>query len=237
MPVRYIGHYFRTTSRLLIHPGRFFATMPRDGGMMMPLLFAVVTNWLAAAISFFWKVPLFQHLQRGYREGAGLWNDFAGDLSSIDSPGRHAESSIAAEAWVKFKELVLPWFWGASSVLLDPFTTLAGVFTTSILVFVAARVLVDSERPIRFRTLIRIVCFSSAAALWTVVPVVGALVAPIAMIATLTIALAEVYKTSFFRALTIAIFPKIAFVLLVISGVIAISWVAFRTLSALFGVS
>jgi hypothetical protein len=205
--------------------------------MIMPLLFAVVTNWLAAAVSFLWKVPLFQTLQRGYREGAGHWNDFAGDLSSIDSPGRHAQSAISAETWVKFKELVLPWFWGASSVLLDPFTTLLSVFTTSVLAFVAARVLVDSERPIQFRTLLRIVCFSSAAALWTVVPVIGALVAPIAMIATLTIALTEVYKTSFFRALTVAIFPKIAFVLMLISGVMAISWVAFRTLSALFGIS
>jgi hypothetical protein len=211
--------------------------MPRDGGLVMPLLFAVVTNWLAAAISFLWKVPLFESIQRGYREGAGLWNEFAGDLSSIDSPGRHAQSEIPAEAWMKFKELVLPWFWGASSVLLDPFATLAGVFTTSILVFVAARVLVDSERPIRFSTMIRIVCFSSAAALWAVVPIVGALVAPIAMIATLTIALSEIYKTSFFRALTIAIFPKVAFVLLFVSGMVAISWVAFKTLSALFGIS
>jgi len=127
MPFRYLSHYLRTTSRLLFHPSKFFAAMPRDGGVVLPLLFAVATNWLAAAISFFWKVPLFRIVRQGYREGRGLWNDFAGDLSTIDSPGRHVESPIPAEAWMKFKELVLPWLWGASSVLLDPFATLAGI--------------------------------------------------------------------------------------------------------------
>jgi hypothetical protein len=211
--------------------------MPREGGMVLPLLFAIATNWLASAISFFWKVPLFRIVHQGYREGAGFWNDFAGDLSTIDSPGRHVESPVPAEAWMKFKELVLPWFWGASSVLLDPFATVAGIFMTSIMIFVAARVIVDSDQPIRFPTIVRIVCFAAAPVLWTVVPIAGAIIAPIATVGTLAVALSEVYKTSFLRALTVAVFPKIAFVLVFLGGIAAFSWVAFRTLAALFGVS
>lgn len=237
MPLRYLTHYFRTTSRLLFHPGRFFAAMPREGGIVMPLLFAIATNWLAAGVSFWWKVPLFQAIRQGYREGSGFWSDFAGDLSTIDSPGRHVHSPIPAEAWTKLKELIVPWFFGASSVLLSPFATLIEVFTTSLLVFIAARVLVDVNRPIRLTAIVRIICFASAPVLWTMIPVAGALIAPAAAVATLTIALMEVYEAPFFRALTVSIFPRISFFLVLLGGLVAFSWIAFRTLAALFGVS
>jgi len=98
-------------------------------------------------------------------------------------------------------------------------------------------VIVDTENPIRFPTIVRIVCFGSAPVLWTMVPVAGAIIAPIAMVGTLAVALSEVYRTSFARALTVAIFPKIAFILVFLAGIAAFSWVAFRMLAALFGIA
>jgi len=237
MPIRYLVHYFRTTARLLFHPGKFFAAMPPEGRVVFPLVFAIGTHWLASFASYFWKSPMLRLMKGGLQDGLDLWHGVGSGLSDIDSPGRHVENTVSPEAWAKVREVVLPWLWGSSSVLLDPFITLATLFATAMLVFVGARVLIDSQSPIRFSGILRLVCFASTPILWSIVPVIGAVIAPVAIVATTTIALVEVHRTSFVRALSVALFPKVALALTLLAGFVAVGWMAFKTLAAFFGAS
>lgn len=235
LPVRLTGRYLRTVGRILFQPGTFFSSMDRDGGLTLPLLFALVNHWLASALSFIWKAPLSEMLSRFAREGASIWSDFSSELSTIDSPGRFAEEGIPVEVWSGLRERLVPWLWGASSVLLDPILTLPSILGGTLLVFVAARVLMDSEEPIRFSSVLRVVCFASAATLWNVIPVAGALIAPIAVVTTTAIGLATSYGSGFGRALIVALFPKLAFIGALAGGLAVMGWIAFRLFAALVG--
>ncbi len=235
LPLRLTGRYLRTVGRLLFHPSPFFSSMAREGGLTLPLLFALVNHWLASALAFVWKAPLSEMLSRFAKESASLWSDFSSELSTIDSPGRFAEEGFALDAWSGIRELLIPWFWGASSVLLDPILTLPSLIGGALLVYVAARVLIDSEHPIRFSTILRILCFSSAATLWKVIPIAGALIAPIAVVTTTAIGLAASYGSGFGRALIVALFPKLAFIGVLAGGLAVMGWIAFRLFAALLG--
>jgi hypothetical protein len=235
-PFRIVPHYFRTTTRILFHPSRFFAALSPEGSLTLPLLYALITHWLASMLAFLWKAPVQQMARNFLREGKMLWQGFSSDLAAIDSPGRHAEPPIPPEALQRLKELILPWLWGSSSVLLNPFFTLASLVLSAFLIYLAARVLIDSEKPIRYRATLRLICFSSAPVLWSVIPIAGSIIAPLAILTTTTIALMETHRTSLGRALLSALFPKISLVLLMATGLVAAGWLAFRALSALLGV-
>ena len=203
---------------------------------MLPIFFTLSINWLASAISFVWKTPVFQLIRNGLREGKGIISDLAGDLSQIDSPGRHAPG-ISTESMVRAKEFFMSWLWGASSVVLNPFFTLVATLAASLVIYAAARVLIDSDRPIRFRSILRIVCFAGTPILWSIIPIVGALVAPIAVVATTSIALVEVYKIGYKKAVFIAMLPKLMILISALGGLIAFGLIAFRLIAANFGFS
>jgi len=232
-PITLLGRYFRTTGQLLFQPARFFRAMPLEGGILLPTVFAVATHWLASALSFLWKMPLGKFIQKGISE----WTDVAQDISAIDSPGRHVEALPSVDVLTQFKTTVLPWLWGASSVILDPFFTLATLAFASLIMFVGARTLLTPEKPATLQSVTRILCFASAPVLWTIVPVVGWIVAPLMILSTTTIGIREVYRTSNTRAFFVAVFPKLVLVSFSIAGIAVLGWLALRTLAALFGVT
>jgi hypothetical protein len=230
-----LHHYQKSVQRLIFHPTIFFARMPLEGRALPALVFAITVRWIASAVSLLWKQPILSLLRSGWMEGSGILSDFTTNLSPIDHPGRHAESIVTPELWERIHSLVLPWFWGVSSVLLDPFFSLASILFTTALIFVGARILVQSEKPVRFSSTLKIVSFANAAMIWSIIPLIGVLVAPLAVIITTCIAFQEIYQTSWLRSFVIAVFPKIIFFVSALTGLVVLLWLAFKTFTALLG--
>ncbi|MBU6374899.1 MAG: hypothetical protein KGQ59_02780 [Bdellovibrionales bacterium] len=205
-----------------------------DGGVVLPIFFTLSTHWLAAAISFVWKSPIFKILRDGLRENRSLLQDLSGEIVDIDSPGRYA-TIFSPDSVARAKNFIFSWLMGASSVVLNPFYTIVSTVAATVIIYVAARVLIDASQPIRFRSILRIVCFSGTAVLWSVIPIVGAIVAPIAVVATTSIALVQVYKIGYFKAALIATLPKLALAMGAVAGFVAFGVIFFRLIATSIG--
>jgi hypothetical protein len=208
-----VREYLHITRQLLTHPSLFFRNLPSSTGVIGPLTYALLTHWIGTAVQFTWISWAGKQVLPWFKELFGKLfiaaNDIGQDLEQIDSLGRHAQKAI-----LPFQEKWASWAMGVAPVLLDPFThILSLVFMTS-LVWVGARLLVTPGKngapsEVRFESALQILCFASAASVLNIVPLVGSGLETLFGTLLAIIGVREVWKTSTFKAIVIALFPKI----------------------------
>lgn len=213
-PTHLITRYVNDLKLIITKPHTFFRTMPRSGGLSHPLAFALVTHWIGSAISFLWQAMIGGAFESRLRD---LMNQIGGD-EGINSLGRHAH-------WAELQHNVMNWFWGAGSVVADPFITLLSILFTSVLVFVGARILVPSatgtsEREVTFESALRIICYGMSPAIFAVVPLGGAFIAWLLTLYVTVVGAKEVYRITSGRALVVVLFPKLLFLGIIMSFVL-----------------
>ena len=224
------SRFFRVTAELLFRPGRFFERLSLEGGVRLPVLYAVCTHWLAAALAYGWEGALLARLK------AGLSDVFLllGDAHELGHPGR--DSVALQEALgAAFSDHLLPWFWGASSVLLSPFKTLATLAWATGVLFVASRLLISSQ--VTFRGSLRLACFASTSVLWKAIPIIGPAMSQIMLLMTTVVALKKSYNIGSLRASAVALFPQLLLLALGLVLVAGLGWLVVGGLLATFGIS
>ena len=202
-----IRNYFRTVFRILFEPSKFFRAMPVDGGLSGPLAFALVTNWMGAALAYVWGSMTSQAL-----------------ISFLDKiPELANETSGSGQHFVQ-------WLFGVGAVILDPFYTLFSIILTSFLVYLGAQLFIGTrlnpktgkEEAITYESALRIVAYGLTPSIFFVIPFAGGLIVPIYKLIVTIIGVKEVYRTESIKAFFVTIFPKVlvlalaAFVIIVI---------------------
>jgi hypothetical protein len=177
------------------------------------LAFALITHWLGSAAGYLWHLSIGQMLGSYFDRFVHL----AGDVSEVDNPGRNAQ-------FLQVTDQIKNWFWGAGSVITDPFLTLLQILFISFMVFVGARLLVTpgkngAPREITFESALRIVCYGLTPSILAVLPIFGGVVAYLYIAVVTLIGAREVYRIDTGRATLVAFFPQVlllSFVLLVL---------------------
>ncbi len=224
-----ISDYFLTLKNVLSTPSDFFRKMSLQGGWGTPLAFALVTHWLGSALEYLIRIVL------GHNSSPIDWRgqfQFLLDRSDIDSISQSALYSSA-------RDRLLQWIWGVGPVILDPFLTLAGIFYTSFFIFMGARILVPREagpsyRQVSFESVLRIVCFALAPAIFAAIPWVGGAITAIWAPLLVILAVREVYRIGTGRAVLIALFPNLLFLAILGVGISLVAIVFFKLFSAVF---
>jgi hypothetical protein len=223
-----VRRYFRDLFQIILHPARFFRRMPLEGGVSSPLAFALITHWLGTAVAFLWRAAfggtLGRHLNALF--------DVAGDVAEVDHPGR-------AAAMMEVRDRILHWFWGAGSVIADPFLTLASILFTSLLVFVGARILVTPGKggapsPISYESALRLVCYGMSPAILAVIPLAGPAIAGLWTAVVTIVGAREIYRISTGRALVVALFPKLLFLGIMMTGFFLLAVVFLKVVASAF---
>jgi hypothetical protein len=223
-----IYEYFRSLYEIIFKPVRFFKRMPLTGGVSGPLAFALITHWMGSALEYLWRSIIGQRF-------ANLFNDMfqvASDVADVDHPGRGA-------AIVEIREQLTHWFWGTGSVIADPFITLAAILFTSLFVFIGARILItpgknETPREITFESALRIVCFGLSPAILAAFPFAGGVISKLWVAVVTIIGAKTVYKIGTGRAIVVALFPKLLFVGIFLTGIIFFLTVLIKFIASAF---
>jgi hypothetical protein len=216
-----IAAYFSDLRALAFAPARFFRRIPVSGGLAGPLAFALVSHWIGTAIAYLWSL--------GWRARDTAWLDrialFMGKGQQIESLGHNAR-------WMATRERLNDWLTGVGSIALDPFTTLLWIFVGAVLLFLSARLFVGavrstSDRPARlpdvtFDSATRIVAYSQAASLLTIIPFAGKGLGVLAAIWLGVVGVREFYNVGTGRALVIVLFPRLLTFALIFAAIAAL---------------
>lgn len=227
-PDALIKRYFSDLWQIITQPARFFRRMPLSGGLAHPLAFALVTHWLGSAFEFLWR-NLLGGVVGGY---FGRMFRVASDVADIDSQGRGAEI-------LQLRERMLHWFWGAGSVIVDPFFTLFQVLFISFFVWVGARLLVTPGKDgapseITFESAVRLICFGLSPAILACIPILGSFTATLLTFIVTVVGAREIYRVRTGRAIAIALFPKLLFFAIIIGGLGFLLFVGIRLVTSHF---
>jgi hypothetical protein len=212
--------YFGAVWQIIARPSEFFRSLSTTGGIARPIAFALVTHWLGSSFSYLWRSLLNPDWRSGTEGWIGQILTPAGSVYDVDSPGRHAQ-------WANLQSHLRDWFWGASSVIADPFTTLISIVFVSFFVFLGARILVtpavtkpgEAPRPINYESAVRIVAYGLTPAILSVIPFAGGIISTLAVLLVTVTGAREIYRISWSRAFVVATFPKILFFGTIIVGV------------------
>ena len=226
-----IQRYFFDLWQIITRPTRFFSRMPLTGGVAGPLAFALIAHWLGSALEFLWRSVLGGHLMDQFGRGLQGMMKMASDVADVDSPGK---SALLLEA----RDRVIYWIWGAGSVILDPFLTVAAILFTAFFVYIGARILVTpgkngAPQKITFESTLRILCFGMSPAILAAIPFVGGFVSSLCVLIVTVIGGREVYKISTSRSTVVVLFPKLLFLGIILTGVSFIALLLFKLVAAM----
>ena len=161
----------------------------------------------------------------------------AHDAHELGYPdGRTHSAQEVMDRLSQLKDQVMPWFWGASSVILSPFKTLALMAWATLFLFIGARLLVplDPNRPVTLRSSVRLACFASTPILWNIIPVIGPVVAEVMILLTTITGLKKIYNINRLRASLIALFPQLLFLGILFLGLCLVGFLVFKLVLSLF---
>ncbi len=223
-----IKSYFVTLGQTLFRPAEFFKRMPLQGSFSAPLAFALVTHWVGSALEFLWRTWLGGSLGDYFNSLFRL----AGDVADIDSPGRSA-------MMFEMRDKIMHWFWGAGSVVADPFIALASIFFTTFFVFIGARIMITpgkqgAPESISFESSLRIVCYGMGPTLLAGIPLFGGVIASIWSALVTIIGAKEAYRTTTPRAIVVALFPKILLLSTVVLGLFFLLLMVLKMVTSVF---
>lgn len=212
-----IRNYFRKVGRVLSRPTQFFSELNPPKGLSGPLAFALVTHWLARLIEYCWSSSF----------GGGMVPYWKRLFDSIQPQTAGIDGLRQMPWFLETRGLVMNWFWGTGSIIIDPFLSIIKILLHSLILFVAARLLVPSRTSIEaqrssFESIVQVVCYGMTPALFTVVPFIGAPAAALYTLVVTLIGLAITLQIGFGRALIIALFPQILIAGAVLAGAMAL---------------
>jgi hypothetical protein len=219
-----IRGYFGTVKRVLLTPSAFFRELPLEGGLSKPLTFALVTHWIGSAFTYVWAMLAGNAVEK-------LANKFA---FSVTSQGPDIDSAARFSRWMAVQQQAAhwfwTWFWGAGSIILDPFKTLLTIFITSMFIYVAARLFVNSDRQtnVRYESAVRLVSYGTTPAILAAFPFVGSFAAYIYVLVVTLIGARELYRVGSGRAMLIVLFPYLLFVGIIAMGVLLLAFLALK---------
>lgn len=193
-------------------------------GWTSPLVFALVTHWIGSAFSFLWSAWMGGSFERYARKLLELAAD---NGAIIEHPGRDA-------VFKEFSEKIDHWTWGAGSVVVDPFLTLAWIMMTSALIYVGARILVTpkaGEPPVNFESALKIVSYGTAPSILSAIPLVGSGLAAIYAAYVTVIGAREVYRISIGRAIVVGLFPKFLILAIMFSGLAVLAVILLKLIA------
>lgn len=215
--------------QILVHPRLFFRSMPLKGGLSQPLVFALVTHWIGSALGFLWKTSLKGPTH--YWAGAGNPLGFRFFSDDIDQMSR-------GTYLLHYRDQILNWFWGAGPVIGDPILTVFSILGTSFLVFIGARILVAPDPEVRpavtYESAVKIISYGMTPHILKALPWVGPYFSSFGVMLLTIIGAQEVYRLSTLRAITIALFPKLLFIGIILSGVFLIAFAFIHFVSLFF---
>ena len=213
-----VARYFGDLRKILLEPAKFFKTVPVTGGLAQPLAFALITHWLGSSLAFLWRSLVGMSMRSWMDRWTSQFMDLASRNSAIDQFSRNSQFFQAGNK-------MMTWFWGAGSVIMDPFTTLVSILFTSFIVFIGARLFVahDSRSDARvpdptYESAVRIVAYGLTPAILAAIPFMGGLAAGIYTLVVTVVAAREIYRISNARATVVALFPKIILLGFVLVG-------------------
>jgi len=227
--IKVIERFGRVTLEVLFEPSRFFSRNRAEGGLELPLLYAICTHWIASAVTFGWEGVLSQAMKEKLGDAWFLVRDALYGGYELGHPGRG--TSLLPEILSELKAQILTWFWGASSVLLSPFKTLMLLAWATFFLFVASRLLIypDPHRPITFKGSLRLACFASTTVLWKLIPLMGSVISEAMLLITTVIAVQKTYQIGKIRAFTIALFPQLLFLGILTAGFFGFAWLIVKS--------
>lgn len=224
--IRLLERYFGNLKNLILDPKRFFRTTAQGRGLTEPVAFALLTHWIAKAISYLWGLWLWNG-----RSSSSMMNQLVGSLgglhgSSINVLGHGAK-------WLQARESLTSWMLGIGSVIADPFYTMIVIFFSAIFLFIGARILVSANRQseVTYESAVKILAFMTSAQILSVVPFVGTFIAAIYAVYVGIVGAREFYGVGALRALVILFFPQVLamglFVILVLMALVLVAGLAF----------
>jgi hypothetical protein len=224
-----VGAFFAAIFDITFRPARFFSRLNPYGGVLGPLAFALVVSWVGKAIEFLWKSTLSGALSRAIDPAWRLM----GDLANVDHPG-------GDQVMFQVRDRLAHWFWGAGSVILDPFFTLAAVLFTAFFVYLGSRILVSPGRErapseIRFETALRLVCYGKAPLILSAVPLAGPALGTLLSSVATVIGARELYRVGWGRAIGVALFPQLLLLGLVMTAFLAMGLVLLQLFATVLG--
>ena len=216
----FVTQYFIRLKNIFTKPSDFFSKLNPPYSATHALLFAVVTHWLGASLSFLWKSAVGSVIETKMQDFLNLFDQ----VVTFDH---------------ELRDQFLHWIWGVGSVLIDPFTTIIGILFTSFFVWLASRLLGNLDAPnarsrLKFEAAVTVVSYGMTASLLSIIPIVGSILAPLFTMVLTVIAAREIYKVTSGRAIVIALFPKILFALLMLGVFAFILFIAAQLMLAAF---
>ena len=210
-----IRDYFLKIWQILAHPRKFFRKLSLRGGLTEPLVFALVTHWIGAAVLYLWRISYEGIFSQLFRKVS----HFSRSFGAIEYLGFGSSPTVA------IGDRILHWFWDTSPIVLDPFITLVMILFHSFWVFIGARVFVAPGKDhhpaeISYATATKIVCFGMTPSILNIVPVLGGWSVSFLTVIYTLIGVKEFYRVGSVRALAITLFPKLIFVGILVLGAI-----------------
>ena len=172
-----------TTQRVLTAPTAFFRSMPVTGGIVSPLLYAVIIGYAGLVISAIYDFVLESVMGSAFtRMGGGGSEAMAG---------------------------LMPYLQGGIGfgirLIFGPVFLVISLFLLAGITHLALMALGGAARG--FEGTFRVACYSEAAALLNIVPVCGSVLAPIAMIVLMIIGVSEAHGVTRGRAAAAVLLP------------------------------
>jgi hypothetical protein len=209
-PSEPIRQYFEDLKQVLLKPHQFFRRMPRNGGLVHPLAFALIAHWIGSAIAFLWHTVSLSTSEAFFDRWSGYFNNDQIDVIRRSTP------------WESARHLFMHWFWGMGSVIGDPFLTLILVLIKGVFVFLGARLLVgvmtdapavpesaQQRHEVTYESAVRIIAYGTVASIFLAIPGFGTLIAWAYGLYISVVGAKEIYQIGSGRALTIVLFPQI----------------------------
>jgi hypothetical protein len=173
-----------TTQQVLTSPAAFFRSMQVTGGIVAPLVYALIVGYAGVVVSAIYDFVLASVMGSSFSRLGG---------------GTEAMSSL------------MPYFEGAMGLVvklvLVPVFVELGLILLAGIVHLALMALGGAARG--FEATFRVACYSEASALLNIVPVCGSMLAPIAMVVLMIIGVSEAHGTTRGRAAEAVLLPML----------------------------
>ena len=234
----FVRNYFTTLWKALTQPNSFFRELPVTGGITGPLAFALVTHWIGATASYLWTHLLGQWTHAYY----SAFSKIIGDVAHLNE----GTSNVEWSEMINFKDQFFQWFWGTGSIIADPFYTLFTVIFISFFVFLGAQIFVlwlGPSRPpvegeqtvsVTFESTVRLVCYGMAPMILTGIPLFGWGLATFLSFVITVIGAKEMYRVGVFRAMVIALFPRLVLFTLIAGTLLFIAALLIKVVLSVF---
>jgi len=225
-PMNPIENFIIFLRSILFSPRVFFKNLkPYEHKLSYALAFALIINWAGSFFSYFWEKILL--ITPAPTSQFNL-NGFSFQTSSRSQPFSNSSSLLN---WI---EDILP-------IILNPFITLAVIFLSGFIIYIAARLFIPNEkltrvdRQLNFESIVKIICFTSAPGVFLIVPFIGSSISVLYTSVLLVMGIYYCFQISIFRALIIAFFPLVLmFLIFILAGLALLTLLVSLVISAFY---